>query len=110
MRSERIREMILHPCNVAWRVSMRVDSYDEVLNVWEVYKKGEPLGLQGRDGRLIADLFKFHRDDMNHIILYYSAGKSNCLLMCRIGCEVVNTYIPADSIYSSERSVVATYS
>ena len=107
---EKINKMILRPCNMVYKVPLRINSYQEVLNEWKNYKVGRNLTVSMENSKLIMDLFKFHLTAIDHIILYYSANQRDCLLMCRVDNKVVNLSIPAYNMYDMNKSVVATYS
>ena len=107
---EKINKLIVKPCNVVYHIPLCVNSYQEVIDAWKHYKKNRVLAVPPEQRDFIRTVFDFHLMDTDHIILYYSANQSECLLMCRINNKTINLSAPAYSIYDINKSLVATYS
>ena len=109
---EKINQMIHRPCNIVYRVPLQVGSYEEVIRTWRYYKRNG-RSIQTTAGKVVQDIFAFHQQSVDHIILYYSVNLMNCLLMCRVGDIFKNLLIPAperlQEEYRLEGSIVAIY-
>ena len=109
---ERINQMIRRPSNVVFRIPLQVESYEEVMQAWLYYKRnGQIFQIAAR--KIVQDVFAFHQQQVDHIILYYSVNLMNCLLMCRVGNTFKNLLIPAPELlpedYGLGGSIIATY-
>jgi len=109
---EKINQMIRRPCNIVYRLPIQVGSYDEVMRAWRRYKRNGRI-FQMTAKKMVRDVFAFHQQSVDHIILYYSVNLMNCLLMCRVGDMFKNLLIPAperlQEEYRLEGSIVAIY-
>lgn len=105
---DKIRQMLQNISNVVYPISINVSSYKHVLSRWLSFKKFESLHFAAHMG-LIRDVFRFHRSNLNHIILYYSRNMQNCLLMCRVKGNYRNLLIPAYSLRDINCSLIAIY-
>ena len=104
--------MIRRPSNVVFRIPLQVESYEEVMRAWQYYKRnGQIFQMAAR--KRVQDVFAFHQQQVDHIILYYSVNLMNCLLMCRVGNTFKNLLIPAPELPSGVDglggSIIATY-
>ena len=99
----KIRELIKRPCNIAWKVPFIIHSYKDVLTKWQSYKNGVPI-----NNKDLSYIFNFHKDSIDHILLYWSSNQTDCLLMCRISNKYINLRMPM-LIESAEESFIATY-
>ena len=106
---EAIRSMIRKPCNVVWEVPFIVNNYREVVSAWIRYRRTGTLHPSIGDSYLLKEIFDFHANPKNHIVLYRSKDLSNCLLMCRIGGKYINILVPVEDDDRSRGSLVATY-
>ena len=100
----RIREIFNHPCNITYKVPFSVNNYRDVLVAWREYKKNRNLSFH----KTICDVFEFHNSPCDHIILYWSANMTDCLLMCKIQNKYINIKIPM-LIENADESFIATY-
>ena len=100
---EKIREIIKHPCNIARTVPFIVNDYKEVLKQWSRYNKGEAI-----NDKNLCDIFNFHNNNIDHILLYWSSNQEDCLLMCKISNKYINLRMPM-LLDGVETSFIATY-
>ena len=104
----RIKQMLCNESNVVYPTSIQVSSYCHVIERWVQFKTFKNLKFDTRLN-IIRDIFRFHRSDTDHIVLYYSKNMQDCLLMCRIKGNYVNLLIPANGIIELNRNIIATY-
>ena len=107
---EKINNMIRRPCNIVYRIPLQVESYKEVMRAWKYYKRhGQIFQIASR--KIVQDVFSFHQQSVDHIILLYSVNLMNCLLMCRVGHVFKNMFIPAPEFPAKMNggSIVAIY-
>ena len=109
---EKINQMIRRPSNVVFHIPMQVESYEEVMQAWLYYKRnGKIFQMEAR--KIVQDVFAFHQQPIDHIILYYSVNLMNCVLMCRVGNTFKNLLIPAPKMLPEDLglggSIIATY-
>ena len=100
--------MLRNESNVLYRTSIQVSSYCKVIERWIKFKTFKELKFD-TPLSLIRDIFKFHRSDSNHIVLYYSKNMRECLLMCRVKSKYINLLIPAYSLQNFNSSFIATF-
>ena len=84
-----IKKMLLQPCKMIQKVSMSVNSYDEVVDLWINYKNNN-IEIQDY---LIKSAFIFHKNQFSHILLYHSNNLDSTLLMCKVGDKYKNITI-----------------
>ena len=100
---EKIRELIKQPCNMARTVPFMVNNYKDVLKQWSCYNKGEAI-----NDKKLGDIFNFHNNNIDHILLYWSSNQEDCLLMCKISNKYINLRMPM-LLDGVENSFIATY-
>lgn len=105
---KKINQMLKNGSNILYNTKIEVPSYNSVVQKWIHFKTFKGLNLE-HDTKLIRDIFKFHRSNLNHIILYYSKNMNTCLLMCRVHAKYINLLIPAYSLHDYNTSIIATY-
>ena len=105
---EKIVSMLRNGSNIVYIVPIQVNSYREVIDRWLSYKRFEGLTFT-KQMSIIRDIFRFHRSNIDHIILYYSRYHNDCLLMCRVGGKYTNMLLPALNIKDHNRSIIAVY-
>jgi hypothetical protein len=107
---KKIREMIQQPCNVVFTVSFMVKYYKEVVEEWNYYKRTGKVRYEKESERFkIERIFNFHLNGGDHILLYYSANKQQCLWMCKVDEKYINLIVPAASLGAKSKSIIATY-
>ena len=99
---EKIKELIKQPCNTARAVPFMVNNYKDVLKQWRSFKKGVIL-----DDKNLCDIFNFHNNNIDHILLYWSSNQVDCLLMCKISNKYINLRMPMT--LDMDNSFIATY-
>lgn len=104
----RIKQMLCNESNVIYPTSIQVNSYNKVIERWIQFKTFKNLKFDVRLS-VIRDIFRFHRSDTDHIVLYYSKNMQDCLLMCRVKGNYVNLLVPANGIIELNRNIIATY-
>lgn len=104
-----IKNMIMNPSKKVMRVPFHVKSYENVLDIWNTFKKQKHINVDTTDDKLLDSIFKFHMSDIDHIILYYSKHLEDCLLMCKIREKYVNMVAPIEPLDQLEYSLIATY-
>jgi hypothetical protein len=114
LKFQKIKQILNQGCNIVYRLKMEVNAYKSVVDVWKNYKHNNTLSITTSDRRIIKEIFDFHKTINNHVILYFSSKKENCLLMCKINkCKINNEYInlliPAVKINRDQKSFVAIY-
>lgn len=106
----KIRKLLLQECNVLYNTKLNVDNYEEVVNVWLKYKNEKKLYLDKENIHLIKSIFDFHKKNIDHIILYYSEGMIDSLIMCKINGKYVNIKLPVENnILNIKKSFIAVY-
>ena len=107
----KIKNLLLKPCTSVERISFSVNNYKDVINLWINYKKNE---LTIKD-YTIKNIFIFHKNLFDHVIIYHSQNMETSLLMCRISGKYKNIIIQNDEIKNIEffnkfkPNFVATY-
>jgi len=104
-----IKSMIMNPSKKVMRVPFHVKSYENVLDIWNVFKKNEKINVDTTDNRLLDGIFQFHLSDVDHIILYYSKHLEDCLLMCKVREKYVNMVASIKPLDQLGYSLIATY-
>lgn len=108
---DKIKNLLLQDCNVIYNTKLSVDNYNEVIDVWLRYKNENNLLLIEEDRHIIKSVFDFHKENKDHIILYYSKELLDCLIMCRIDKRYINIQIPSEEkIRNFNKSFIAVYS
>lgn len=105
----KIRQMLMRQCRSVMRVNFTVNAYSEVMNLWRLFRCGRRLNVSDDIEYKIMMIFAYHETDQNHVLLYYSKGSSECLLMGKVDGRAVNLLIPGDSLRVRNVSCVATY-
>ena len=95
---DKIKYLLMKPCNMIQKVDFTVESYQEVIDLWIKYKNN---GIKISD-YLIESAFKFHKSNIDHIILYHSHNQSSTLLMCKIGEKYKNISIDNNEMKNVE--------
>ena len=101
--------MITCPPKKTMRVSFEVNTYQKVLEIWQKFKRGQMPPSISLDDHLLHAVFKFHQSQINHVILYYSKEKNDCLLMCKVDNEYRNISASIEPLEKLEYSIIATY-
>jgi|TARA_B110001450_G_scaffold174490_1_gene162856 hypothetical protein len=101
---DKIREIIKRPCNMTKKVPFVIEKYSDVIDLWDAYKKNNLLNYN----KILLDIFEFHYSDMDHIILFWSLNKRDCLLMCKIKNKYINITMPM-LLQNKSYSFLATY-
>ena len=109
LKFQKIKQILNQGCNVVYRLKLEVDAYKSVIDVWKTYKRINTLGIVTSDRRIIKEIFDFHKTINDHVILYFSSKKENCLLMCKINNEYINLLVPAVEINQDQKSFAAVY-
>jgi len=100
---EKIKKLIKQPCNIAWTVPFIVNNYKDVLKQWRSFKNGIII-----NNKNLCDIFNFHDNNKDHILLYWSSNQEDCLLMCRISNKYINLRMPM-ILDNRKHSFIATY-
>ena len=108
---DKIKNLLLQECNVIYNTNLSVCNYNEVIDVWLKYKNENKLLLMENDLHIVKNVFDFHKENIDHVILYYSKELMDCLIMCRIDNRYINIQIPSeDKIRNFNKSFIAVYS
>ena len=59
--------------------------------------------------KIIKEVFKFHLNTFDHVIVFQSNNLSNALLMCRVYKKYYNVIIPKIPISDEHESIIATF-
>ena len=102
----KIKALIQSPAAYVEKTSVSVNSYIEVVKLWTQYKKTGKVDL---DNRVIKNVFDFHKSDTDHVIMYYSLGHTDCILMCKIRANYLNILVDARPTDSLGDNYIATY-
>ena len=105
---ETIRSILRKGCTTASCMRLTVNNYNEVLALWKSYKTTGELHLTS-DERITRSIFDFHKNERDHVILYYSRGQSCSMLLCRVGGRYMNFLVGVVGPRGAEVSCVATY-
>jgi hypothetical protein len=103
---DKIRCMIMSPAAYVEKLPFSVNSYNEVVKLWNKYKTTDKIDM---DNSQIRNLFDFHKSNKNHVLMYYSFGQDNCLLMCRVGENYLNILADARPTDLLGYSYIASY-
>jgi hypothetical protein len=87
---EKIKVLIKQPCNMVRTVPFMVNNYKDIL-----------------DDKNLCDIFNFHNNNIDHILLYWSSNQEDCLLMCKISNKYINLRMPMT--LDMDNSFIATY-
>ena len=104
-----IKNMIMNPSKKVMRVPFHVKSYKNVLDIWNAFKKEEPINADTIDNYFLNTILKFHKSNIDHVILYYSKHLEECLLMCKVKEKYINIVAPIEPPERLRYSLVATY-
>ena len=108
---DKIKNLLLQDCNVIYNTKLNVENYNEVIDVWLRYKNENKLFLLEEDKHIVKNVFDFHKENIDHVILYYSKDLLDCLIMCRIDSRYINIQIPSEeNIRKFNKSFIAVYS
>jgi len=106
----KVKTTLLKTPTYVLKIPYNVENYNEVIEIWKEYKEKNELRLKERE---IKEILKFHKTNDNHIILYHSRNKENCILLCKINKLYYNIIIPIeeeDNKYELKTmSFLATY-
>lgn len=102
----KIRSMIRSPASYVEKMPFSVNSYNEVVDLWKTYKKTGKIDM---DNVKIRNVFDFHKSDTNHVIMYYSLGQRDSLLMCKVGENYLNILVDARPTDLLGYNYIATY-
>jgi|TARA_B110000438_G_scaffold260124_1_gene269990 hypothetical protein len=102
-----IKNTILTKPTYIVEIPLRVSNYAEAVAMWGQYKKYKTIPISNTH---VVNVFKFHLDCSNHVIMYHTYKDNNCLLLCKINNKFFNIIIPFinDGI-SIDESFIATY-
>ena len=104
---DKIKNLLLQDFNVIYNTNLSVCDYNEVIDVWLKYKNENKLFLMEEDHHIVKNVFDFHKENIDHVILYYSKELMDCLIMCRIDNRYINIQIPSeDKIRSFNKSLL----
>ena len=103
--NQKIKHMMMSSCNIARKVPFEVNDYKEVLDLWKIYKMGGNLYIN--ENPELKNIFQFHESMVDHVILFWSLNHKNCILLCRVDGEIVNSFLPMQ--LDKEYSFIATY-
>ena len=76
------------PLNII-EIRENVNSYKEVIEIWNVYKKTKKL-----NNIFIKRMLDVHLIDEDHILLFHSKDLNSMLIMCKINKKYKNIEIP----------------
>ena len=88
----KIKTMIQSPAAYIEKLPFSVNSYNEVVKLWINYKK---TGILDYKDMSIRHVFNFHQSNTDHVIMYYSIGQRDSLLMCKVGENYLNILLDA---------------
>ena len=108
---DKIKNLLLQDCNAIYTTKLSVFDYNEVINVWLKYKNENTLILHEDEHYIVKNVFEFHKENIDHVILYYSKELIDCLIMCKIDNKYINIQIPSEhNIRNFNKSFIAVYS
>lgn len=100
-----IKKMLMNPCNITRKVPFEVINYEEVIDLWKIYKNGSNFYIN--ENMELKNIFEFHKSNINHIVLFSSVNHDNCILLCKVDEKYFNLLIPMS--LRKDYSFVATY-
>ena len=103
--NQKIKHVMMGSCNIARKVPFEVNDYKEVLDLWRIYKMGGNLYIN--ENQDLKNIFQFHESMVDHVILFWSVNHENCMLLCRVGGQCVNCFLPMQ--LDKKYSFIATY-
>jgi hypothetical protein len=92
-------------------IPFEVKSYTSVIEIWKNYKNFKKINLSLKEiqKRILYNIFSFHLEHENHVLLYYSNNQKDCLMLCKINGKYINIKAPIDPIKDIEKSFIAVY-
>ena len=80
--------------NIIYGFDNSIPSYNYMIGLWKKYIKGGNIILPDKYYKIIIEVFKFHLNKVDHVILFQSYNLDNSLLMCRIKEKFFNVIVP----------------
>lgn len=108
---EKIKSLLLYSNQMVKTVPFQVENYQEVVDLWISYKN-QCVNITDYE---IRTIFDFHKQNIDHVILYHSFGQDTTLLMCKIREKYKNIIIANDEILKTQYfkdlkpNIIATY-
>ena len=103
-----IKRLLLAGCKTAFKTPIEVDSYNTVIRGWNAFRQDGSLSdVENR--YVVNGIFQFHKSNLDHVILYYSRNRTDCLLLCKIGGRYKNIRISSYGLENREKNIVAVY-
>lgn len=109
-QSQSIKKILLKPVSSIFIIPY-AETYQRVCSLWKIYITN-PKSMQTffANNITLQNAFSFHKEtNIDHIILYYSYGSEQCLLLCKCGGQYINTLIPEMTLKKHQKSFIATY-
>lgn len=104
-----IKKIIMEPSKQIINISLQVDSYSKVVDLWKKYKKTRNINMNNaEENYILNNLFDFHFSEINHVLLYYSCNLDHCLMMCKANNKYINISAPIQKNFS-KKNFVAVY-
>ena len=99
-----VKKMLLTQSKNVMKVNFEINNYNDVLKEFKKFKI-----KKNNENFLISNIFTFHLNNNNHILLYHKKYYDNCLLLCKINNIYKYILIPCNNIIF-DKEIVATYS
>ena len=96
--------------NIVYGLTLTINNYKNIIDYWKKYLLGEKLIIPDEYSLTITEVFKFHYNITDHVIMFQSYNLSNSLLMCRIDRKFFNIIIPKIPVDNTNGiSIIATF-
>ena len=105
-----VSNIIKNDSSFVYPIYNDVNSYNDLVRVWNNYKKTFMLPYTIKNDFTIREIFKFHRSNFNnHVIMYFSKNMRDALLMTRINNNYYNYTIPALNLKEYDKNIVGIF-
>ena len=76
---KQIKYLLKTPSKKIIYIPFEVSSYSKVIEIWKDYKKTKRVTLNLKDiqNKILDNIFSFHSNHKNHVLLYYSTNLKN---------------------------------
>ena len=92
---ELIKNMIITKSpNIIYKFDETIPNYNYIIELWKKYITGKNLIIPDKYSKIIKEIFKFHLNKINHVIIFQSNNLNTSLIMSRINLKFYNIIVP----------------
>lgn len=95
--------------NIIYGFDEYINNYEWIIELWKKFLFNKTIILPEKYEKIIKDVFKFHLNKFDHVIIFQSFNLSNALLMCRIEKKYFNIIIPKIPFDRDTCAIIATF-